>query len=184
MMFSRILYTAKLKEKQCCFIITRKCKFREETFISTVPCWLGIKTFEHEDVPLCGELHNIKGVSYSWISCCLLLLSFFPLKVLEDKSRNICKVSLWKLFSVLQSYTFPGVSCLPCPSLPRAFVQPQNLCFTRDFCCFYLFSTWCHNSLSGQSFPQLPTVMSQLRRKRQFRKEKIYYLFQAKVSEF
>lgn len=47
-----------------------------------------------QDTSWFGELHIIKGVSYSQISCCFfLLLHFYPLKVQLDKSGNIWEVS-------------------------------------------------------------------------------------------
>ena len=44
------------------------------------------------------------------------------------------KCHIWKLVSVWPY--FPRVRFPPCPSTPRAFVSSQNLCFSRDICCF------------------------------------------------
>lgn len=82
MMLNRTPYTIKIERKISCYfsITTRKWKFKEEIFISTIPWWLGIKTYLNARHPLFGELHDIKGVSYSWISCCFFTPQFLPLK--------------------------------------------------------------------------------------------------------
>lgn len=75
-------------------ITTRKCKFKEEIFISTVPWWLGIKTYlnaRHLTVwgAPCYKRCDLQPnfLFFFW------LLHFYPLKVHEDKSGNIWEVS-------------------------------------------------------------------------------------------